>query len=101
MKARMVSRGIALGLASFTALALCAKVAGQGYSVADLGTLGGSASQASGINKAGVIVGSSVTADGSSHAFLVSNGSIADLGIKSTLSVATAINESGQIAGYY
>src|SRR5881227_681355 len=73
----------------------------QSYSVNDLGTLGGSASQAYAINNGSLIVGSSVTADGSSHAFLFSNNSMSDPGIRGSLSVATACNDSNQIAGYY
>src|SRR5436190_23301952 len=91
----------AAALSAFAALALGTAASAQGYFVTDLGTLGGSASQAYAINNAALIVGASVTADGSSHAFLFSNGSMSDLGIRSTLSVATAANESGQIGGYY
>ena len=83
------------------ALILNTRALAQSYSVNDLGTLGGSASQAYAINNGSLIVGSSVTADGSSRAFLFSNGSMTDLGIRSSLSVATAVNASNQIAGYY
>ncbi len=82
-------------------LILNSRALSQNYAVSDLGTLGGSASQAYAINNRALIVGSSVTADGGSHAFLFSNGSMTDLGIRSSLSVATAVNASNQLAGYY
>src|SRR5437773_6590567 len=85
----------------FAALVLSSRVVAQSYSVNDLGTLGGSASQAYAINNGSLIVGSSVTVDASSHAFLFSNNSMSDLRIRGSFSVATACNESNQIAGYY
>ncbi len=73
----------------------------------DLGTLGsGSTSQAFGINAGGQIVGSSDIGGSVTHAFIYSGGSMMDLNdylIGSTgwtLSIATAINDAGQIAGY-
>jgi len=84
-----------------TTLILDSRALSQNYAVSDLGTLGGSASQTYAINNRALIVGSSVTADGGSHAFLFSNGSMTDLGIRSSLSVATAVNASNQLAGYY
>jgi len=77
------------------------RAAAQSYSVTDLGTLGGAGSQAYAINNAGLIVGAATTSNGSSDAFLSRIASISELGIKGTLSAATAINGSGQIAGYY
>lgn len=51
------------------------------YRLTDLGTLGGSSSSAFGINDTGQVVGSSAIAgDAVQHAFLYSNGSMADLG---------------------
>lgn len=74
----------------------------QTYTFTDLGTLGGTLSQALSINNSGQIVGSAwTTGDASSHA-TVWNGVIAsDLtpGIPGYSSVAKGINNTGQIAG--
>jgi probable HAF family extracellular repeat protein len=69
----------------------------------DLGTLGGSESQADGINGSGVVVGWSQTASGQQRAFLWSAGRMIDLnsfaapGPGIWLEEATAINDVGQI----
>ena len=71
-----------------------------GYTVTDLGTLGGSESEALAINDNGAVVGQSQTASGDKHAFLYSSG-IKDLGVLSgdIESIATAINDNGQVVG--
>jgi probable HAF family extracellular repeat protein len=67
----------------------------------DLGTLGGTASTAAGINDEGEVVGYSTTAAGEYHAFLWRDGVMSDLGAPpgSMFSFANAINDRGQIAG--
>src|SRR5438105_2672470 len=80
---------------------LRAEAASQDYAVTDLGTLGGAGSQAYAINNVGQIVGATTASNGNSDAFLFINGLMSDLGIKGSLSEATGINGSGQIAGYY
>ena len=72
----------------------------------DLGALdptGYNYSTALGVNAADQVVGySGANGHPQSHAFLYSNGTIQDLGTPfgGTVSQATAINDSGQIAGY-
>ena len=74
--------------------------------VLDLGTLGGGASEATGINIHGQIVGNSYTSNMRIHAFLYSDGVLYDLNTMIDPSLgwellhAEAINNSGQIAGY-
>jgi probable HAF family extracellular repeat protein len=69
---------------------------------ADLGTLGGTHSYATGINSAGDVVGHSwMPGDSSDHAFLFTNGNMQDLGtLRGTQSQANAINDVGEIVGF-
>jgi probable HAF family extracellular repeat protein len=77
------------------------RAASSKYTIQDLGTLGGTYSEAFGINASGQIVGDTATASGSGHAFLYSGGTMFDLNLPGTSATARAINASGQIAGYY
>jgi probable HAF family extracellular repeat protein len=71
------------------------------YTVTDLGTLGGKNSYATDINANGLVVGDSLLADGSQHAFIYHDGAMHDLGtLGGTNSEATGINSSGYIVGW-
>src|SRR5215831_8801278 len=75
------------------------------YTLTDLGTLGGSFSQAFGVNDKGWVVGFSTTeGDVGLHAFLWHGGVMTDLGTLGgpdllPLSQALSINDRGEIAG--
>lgn len=72
------------------------------YTIIDLGTLGGTTSNAYGINDSGMVVGSStLPGDAATHAFAYSGGAMIDLGTLpgGTNSTAYAVNRYGQIAG--
>ena len=68
----------------------------------DIGTLGGTHSQATSLNDAGQATGWSYTpGNQSQRAFLYSNGTMTEIGtLGGSYSVGLAINASGQVAGY-
>jgi probable HAF family extracellular repeat protein len=61
-------------------LPLSANAGDAGYTVTDLGTLGGTFSQPFATNKSGVVAGGATLADGTQHAVLWSSGQATDLG---------------------
>jgi probable HAF family extracellular repeat protein len=95
------------GLARGLWVCACAAVAAAGwgqvkYSLVDLGTLGGSGSQAYALNLSGQVAGiSDMPGNATQHAFLYSGGKMIDLGTLSgrTLSCAYGINDLGQVVG--
>jgi len=68
--------------------------------VVQLGTLGGSSSQATGVNNSGEVAGFASLASGYQHAFSTLGGSMIDLGTLGGSSYAYGINDSGEIVGY-
>ena len=91
---------------ALTLLALAAPAATSraqtGYSIFDLGTLGGRDSIGSAINASGQVAGDSqITASSAFHAFLYSNSTLTDLNtLGGNASYGRSINDSGVIAGY-
>jgi probable HAF family extracellular repeat protein len=77
----------------------------QHYAITDLGTLGGTFSQANGINNSGVVTGFSTPPGGTAvHAFRWQNGVMTDLGTLGGPNIFTPddnhlISESGAIVG--
>ena len=72
------------------------------YSITELGSLGGSGSSASGINKFGQVAGTSRTSTGAQRPFLWQNGVMKDLGTlggAGSFHSASAINDAGQVVG--
>ncbi len=73
-----------------------------GVGVQDLGTLGGTRSEAYALNEQGQVVGYSTTATGARHAFLWTPGvGMRDLGVlaEGLGSVARGINDRGEVVG--
>jgi probable HAF family extracellular repeat protein len=89
-------------LATITAFSLGMAVTNAGpiYTLADLGTLGGSSTMAAGINDQGQAVGSATTMVGYMHAFSSFGSGLTDLTANpSAQGQASGINNAGQIAG--
>lgn len=96
-----------IALATLTLISARLSAATPVYSVLDIGSLGGSITEASGINNNGDIVGqaelpSSNSGSGAMHAFVYhhASGSFVDLGTPGgSASMAMSINDSGTITG--
>jgi probable HAF family extracellular repeat protein len=73
-----------------------------GGDLKDIGTLGGTNSEALAINKSGEVAGDAETAQGTPHAFLYRKGSTRDLGVLpgfDTASFARSVNDQGEVVG--
>ncbi|MEW6536637.1 MAG: PEP-CTERM sorting domain-containing protein [Candidatus Auribacterota bacterium] len=89
-------------LAVITLLYAAQNISAIEYHFVELGTLGGTESDARDINNSGQVVGSSYTVDAKfSHAFLYQSGIMTDLGVLpgGNSSNASGINDAGQIVG--
>src|SRR5947209_206650 len=88
-------------LAGVAALAPSAGAQKPSFRAVDLGSLGGDFVAASAVNEHGQVVGSSGTANGTSHAFSWTRaGGMVDLGsVGGGLSFAVAVNDRGQVVG--
>ena len=86
---------------TFVGLFYCLQAVAAGYTIVNLGTLGGSSSAAEGININGYVVGNSfVAADTTTHAFLYGNGEMIDIGtLGGTFGEAYSINSNGWVVG--
>ncbi len=72
----------------------------QNYAITDLGTLGGTNSQAYSINNHGQIVGVAALSNGWMHAFMYDDGMMSDLGtLGGTNSQANFIDDAGHMVG--
>ena len=77
-------------------------LASPGGDLKDIGTLGGSNSEALAINKSGEVVGDAETGNGTPHAFLYRKGSTRDLGALigfDKASYGRSINDQGEVVG--
>ena len=71
-----------------------------GYSIIDLGVLGGSGSGATGVNNSGQVVGTSSRSPWNVNAFIWQDGVMTNLGVNSySDSHGFGINDSGQVVG--
>jgi probable HAF family extracellular repeat protein len=73
-----------------------------GGDLKDIGTLGGTNSEALAINKSGEVVGDAETSNGTPHAFIYRKGSTRDLGTLPGFDVASyarSINDQGEVVG--
>ena len=70
------------------------------YTITDLGTLGGSFSQASALNNRGQVAGTSTTKNGDAHGYVWQNGKMTDMGtLGGDFSVTSALNNNGAAVG--
>jgi probable HAF family extracellular repeat protein len=103
MKMHHFNRAALCGLMFFCAVRFAC---GESYYAQDLGTLGGSTSQAFALNNSGQVVGlSNITGNTYSHAVLFSgsgsnNIDLDIVGVNPTVGEARGINDSGQIIGW-
>ena len=103
---RAITRGPLTRLAAAAALSLLPLLAAAparaevGFTVTNLGTLGGVTSEGFAINASGQVAGRAYLANGTAHATRWTNGVAQDLGtLGGSFSNAYGINDAGQVAG--
>jgi len=99
-----IGRTLTLTVAAALVTCVATPALAQTYTAIELGSLGGSGSEAFGINASGQVVGDAYTPrDAAFHAFVTGmNGvGMTDLGtLGGSNSIAYAINAGGQVVGY-
>lgn len=88
---------------AFLGIAASGAFAQARYRITDLGTLGGTTSDARGINNHGQVVGASYTNGNNmdtTHAFLYNGGAMTDSGTLGGTSGANGLNDQGQVVGW-
>lgn len=105
MRSRRTGRALVpVLLMGVTLLSLCAgsPCAATDYHVVALGTLGGTTSEAYGLNDGGDVVGAAMDASGRMQAFRWRQGTMTGLGFlpDGTNSAARAVNRHGDVAGH-
>ena len=89
-------------LCAVAGMAAFAARAAQGWTLVDLGTLGGADSHAAAVSDSGIVVGCAEAPDGV-HAFAYRDGAMQDLGTATDAntgnSCALAVNDTGVVAG--
>ncbi len=103
MNRKIRSTILAITVVAILVISQTASAATKEYSYVDLGTLGGTFSEAYNVNRFGQVVGCSTTASSEvERPFLWSNGVMTDLGVLpgATSSCAVDINDAGQVVGY-
>jgi probable HAF family extracellular repeat protein len=97
----MLKRWTTAMVFSSVVLLAAERVSADYYSVINLGTLGGTSSNAYNINDNGQVVGRSTNGDGYYRVFLYDGGVMQDLGTLGGLrSYGYGINNGGQVVGY-
>ena len=94
----LLTIGLVASLGAATAAESAATAARPGYTLVDLGTLGGDFSEAREINAQGTVVGVSRTGSGGFHAFVGDAHGLRDLGAVDFGSLRIFINDRGQVA---
>lgn len=100
---RFLVRPAARALIAFVALGAGGAAAASGWTLVDIGTLGGPGSYATAVSSSGYVVGCSDVMPSGIHAFLYRDGKLTDLDAGSEPghgnSCALAVNEFGDAAG--